>query len=440
MSGNRRAIPATGTTACASCGESRGKRRQGWTPVHVTGPDGSEQIAAFTCPKCPMWDEPIRYEKSKSDRVRFLARVDATPAGSRERRQASKRCDTLEGARAYVEQVRAEVARAGRFAPAEAETVRELCDRWLATRHDIRAVTRDGYRSALIAPLRHIGDRPAREVTRPEMRALVARLAADGGKRGQALSPRTVRAALIALGQAFAFAVEDGLIAVSPVEGVKPPRVKEVKGTEVQHWTPEEMRTFRNYSDADALAGAWRLTLSGLTRADIMGLRWSDVNLDAGTVTIAQGRVALMRGDATDTPKSAQRRRTVALDATHPGTVAMLRRLHVQQANDRLAAGSAWNASGYVVVDALGTPLRPEFYSDRFQALCREAGVPVIRLHSVRHSLAFLLHSAGVLPTEAARLLGHTVAVHLATYLPEARAEETARASAAIAAAMGAAS
>ncbi len=55
------------------------------------------------------------------------------------------------------------------------------------------------------------------------------------------------------------------------------------------------------------------------------------------------------------------------------------------------------------VVDALGQPVRPEAYSDAFRRLCRAADVPVIRLHSVRHSLAFSLHSLGVPPAARQR-------------------------------------
>lgn len=45
--------------------------------------------------------------------------------------------------------------------------------------------------------------------------------------------------------------------------------------------------------------------------------------------------------------------------------------------------------------------------------------MPAIRLHSVRHSVAFWLHQLGVAPADAAALLGHTVEVHLSTYLPD---------------------
>ena len=105
-----------------------------------------------------------------------------------------------------------------------------------------------------------------------------------------------------------------------------------------------------------------------------------------------------------------------------PGTVAALRTLSARQAADRLRAGTAYTDSGLVVLDALGQPVRPEWYSDRFRAVSRAAGLPPITLHSVRHSLAFWLHREGVTPADAAALLGHTVEVHLSTYLPHSGA------------------
>ncbi len=110
--------------------------------------------------------------------------------------------------------------------------------------------------------------------------------------------------------------------------------------------------------------------------------------------------------------------RTVPVEAMHPGTVGALRSLKVSQAADRLAAGTAYTDGGLVVVDALGVGVHPDVYSDRFRALCRAAGVPVIRLHQVRHTVALLLHRAGEAPADVASLLGHTVGTHLAVYVP----------------------
>jgi integrase len=283
-------------------------------------------------------------------------------------------------------------------------------------------VTIEGYQNNLAPIMRRIGTRTVQSLKRSDITALVAWLSQEGGKRGQALGPRSVRAAMVALGQALDMAVAEGTIPANVSRGVRRPRHAAAKGTDLEHWQPAELQTFRVHADGDGWAAAWRLTLAGLTRADVMGLRWSDVDFDTGTITIRQGRVALDHSDHVDEPKSQQRRRTVPVETIQPGTIAMLRKLSAQQASERLAAGPAYADSGLVVVDALGEPVRPELYSDRFRKLCRAAGVPLIRLHRVRHSLAFCLHQLGVAPADAAALLGHTVEVHLSTYLPESGA------------------
>jgi hypothetical protein len=75
-------------------------------------------------------------------------------------------------------------------------------------------------------------------------------------------------------------------------------------------------------------------------------------------------------------PSSSASHRTVPVEEMHPGTVAFLRTLKARQAADRLALGAEYRDSGYVLVDQLGEPVRPNTYSDRFEALCRKAGVP----------------------------------------------------------------
>lgn len=118
-----------------------------------------------------------------------------------------------------------------------------------------------------------------------------------------------------------------------------------------------------------------------------------------------------------DTVKSAASARTIHPDVMHPGTLASLRALKARQAADRLAAGRAWEDTGLVVADALGRGIHPEVYAQRWRALCRGAGLPPIRLHAIRHTLATALHSAGIALGSAASLLGHTPATHMAFYV-----------------------
>ncbi|GAA6527948.1 tyrosine-type recombinase/integrase [Intrasporangium sp. DVR] len=425
--GNRQRLPEDALKVCASCQRVRGSRRTGWEPI-----THGQHVVGWTCPECPRHDEPIRREV-RGERVRFVAVVRDV-----NRRQVKARRDSLAEARGWVAERRAEVEAGREVERGSGETVAQLCDRWLVSRADVRAVTVESYRYALAPALRHIGDRKAATVTAADVQRLVAWLSASGGKSskahpvGRPLGPRAVRLALIGLAQAFDLAD----LPVNPVrhKSVRRPRKVERVGADLEHWQPDAVIRFRDHADTDPLAAAWRLTLCGLTRADVLGLRWSDVDLDAGTVTVRRGRVAVLGGreSVTDEPKSPQRRRTVPVEVIHPGTVALLRALRARQAQSRLIAGAAWHDSGLVVVDELGRGPRPEVYSDRFRRLCRAAGVPVIRLHSVRHSLAFWLHSLGVTPADAAALLGHTVEVHLSTYLPESGNAGVARAAAAL--------
>ncbi|MDO7881775.1 tyrosine-type recombinase/integrase [Salinibacterium soli] len=389
-----------------------------------------EAVVGYTCPECPTAVEPIRRVETKPGRVVYRARVDsARPTPGRPRQQGSASFPTLDGARSWVAEVRSAVAASGLYgaaARAASETVGHLCERWIETRVDVRRVTREGYRNWLAPVFRHdLALTPVTELGVAEVQSFVAWLAREGmrprkGREiGTPLSASSMRSVKIALQQALDLAVAEGTIQRNVVKLARWPKARTVRGQDLRHWQPVELVQFRDHADADRLAGAWRLTLSGMTRADIMGLRWGDVDLDGGIASVSVGRVALDDGSTEENdPKSAQRVRSVPFEAIHPGTVALLKRMKAQQAADRLAAGAAWRDCGLVVVDELGDPLAPQVYSDRFRRLCALAGVPVIKLHNVRHSIAFWLHQLEVAPADAAALLGHSVEVHLTTYLP----------------------
>jgi integrase len=381
-----------------------------------------------------MASEPIRRVETQPGRIVFRARLDSARfEPGRPRKQASASFDRLDEARAWVVEVRSTVGASGTYgaaARAAGETVAALCERWTATRVDVRRVTREGY-ARWLAPLkRHsIATVAVTDVTIADVQDLVAWLAREGARPrkgrevGSPLSPTSIKSVKVALQQAFDLALAEGTLSRNVVKLAKWPKSRAKRGHDLEHWQPADLVKFREYADTVPLAGAWRLTLSGMTRADVMGLRWSDLDLDAGIASVSLGRVALDDGTTViDDPKSAQRVRAVPFEAIHPGSIALLKRMKAKQAADKLAAGAAWRDSGLVVVDELGDPLAPQVYSDRFRRLCASAGVTTINLHSVRHSLAFWLHQIGVAPADAAALLGHSTEVHLSTYLPHSGA------------------
>jgi site-specific recombinase XerC len=305
----------------------------------------------------------------------------------------------------------------GALVKRDSVTFDELCQRWLDSRHDVREVTRQGYVYALKDARKLLGQIKAQDLNRADVENLIKHL------QGRELSHRSITYPLGAVRQVLAYGISAGLLSINVAASVKAPRKQQSKALtdtrpKDEPWTHEELLHFRAVADQDEWAAVWRLTLCGLRRSEIMGLKWDAVDLDRGEVKIEAGRVLLDgHRTATDDPKSTASRRTVPVEDIQPGTVALLRSLRARQAADRLALGFGYQETGLVLVDPLGKPVRPELYSDRFRRLSQQAGLRVIHLHLVRHTLAVAMNRAGVAPVDAAPLLGHTVDVYVSTYL-----------------------
>ena len=99
------------------------------------------------------------------------------------------------------------------------------------------------------------------------------------------------------------------------------------------------------------------------------------------------------------------------------------------QLRERLALGEAWTDTGYVFVDEAGEPYHPHSYLRMFQRACAGAGVPAIRLHDLRHTMATLALQAGVHPKVVQEQLGHSainVTMDIYSHVPQAVRRESA--------------
>jgi integrase len=347
---------------------------------------------------------------------RYRAVLDVASQGGR-RRQVTRTFDTVVEARRFVSETRENVRRGTYLAPSRT-TLRELTDEWLATRRDIRPVSVRGYRSVLDPICSRLGERKVQSLTRDEVEALVEWMRVEGGARGRGWSQRSCVYALGALRQVLDFGVSNGLLVSNPAARVQAPRRQRGDRRPTAVWEPADLVAFRRVADTDPWAAAWRLTLCGLRRSEVLGMSWSSVDIEAGTVKVEAGRVVVSGESLIDDPKSDASARVVPVERMHTGTSAVLRSLRTRQSAERLAAGLAYTETGLLLVDALGTGVSPDAYGDRFRAICRSAGVPVIPLHNVRHTLALMLHRAGEAPADVSALLGHTITTHLAHYVP----------------------
>ncbi len=284
------------------------------------------------------------------------------------------------------------------------------------------ANTRLSYRLALQPVREWFAHRKARDVSREDVEKYRDHPRAEGrrrgGKPGTGLSACSANLSLQQLEAAYALAEKDGKVAVNPVRWVKRARsdAKE-HGT----WSEGQIRQFITAAAADRLFACWLLSLLGLRRAEVLGLKWSDISFTAGTLTITRTRVLVDGKIVEKYPKGKRSARTLPL--FEPGTGA-LEALYKAQLAEKATAGDAYAAdvdSNYIAADEMGAPLHPEHYSDEFQRIAGD--LPRIRLHDPRGSVNDYLERLGVPETLRASWLGHTIQVNRSAYLSAPRPE-----------------
>jgi integrase len=360
--------------------------------------------------------EPIRKIELKDGTVRYRLVVDIGLDENGKRQQLTRTFDKLKEARAELSRIRHETDK-GVFVKPSDITVADYLDEYLigATRGR-RESTKVSYRDALRPARERLGNRKLQSITKADIENLVDWMLASGrkrgGKPGTGLGPRSVRLTLGRLKAAFEMAVDEGRLVRNVVKLVTPP---EYKPEERDIWSKAEVRKFLRTASPTRLHAAWRLSLYGLRRGEVLGLRWSDIDLKAKTLTVRQARVLVDYKVRIEEPKSHNGKRTLPLDND---LVAALTELRKRQARESEDAGTAygagladldWYAEGdkYVVVDQLGTPLHPESYSDEFTRVLKLAGLPKIRLHDSRHTTLSLLEKAGVPISIISKWAGH---------------------------------
>jgi integrase len=145
--------------------------------------------------------------------------------------------------------------------------------------------------------------------------------------------------------------------------------------------------------------------LRGLRRGEAAGLRWSDLDLDAGTLTVT-GQLQQLGGRmVAGPPKSDAGRRMVTLDKT---TITALREHRLRQQAERAAVGTRWAGTGYVFTTQAGKPVGPDRMTRLFRKLVAASGLPPVTLHGLRHGAATLALAAGTDLKIVQDQLGHS--------------------------------
>lgn len=348
--------------------------------------------------------------------VRYQLTVDiGTDPTTGRRKQYRKRFDNLDDAKDKLSELQNEVAR-GTHVHRSALTVEQACADWLAGRR-VRPTTLGAYTHALQPVRDTYGDLSVQKLTKRHIDDLVSELLAgtvtkpDGTPR-KAWTANTVNPMLNVLSSVLSGLVKQGQLVRDVAALVdRVPRQKK----EMRTFTEDEVRTLLEVAATDRNEHAWHLALSGLRRGEIAGLKWEHLDLDAGTITIANNRVSVNGKVSEGEPKSTRSARTLPLT---PALTAALKSARTRQAKERLRLGEAYGPGTYVVCDEAGRPYHPDTISDFWREMCTRSGVSQIRLHDARHTCGTLMHLQGVPIVVISAWLGHAdAAFTMRTYM-----------------------
>jgi integrase len=182
----------------------------------------------------------------------------------------------------------------------------------------------------------------------------------------------------------------------------RPPKVKKPERTVLD---AGQVRTLREGTRDDRLHAFWVLAATtGMREAEMLGLTWDDIDLDAGTIRV---RSTLQRVDGEWKlldPKTEKSKRDVALP---PVTVAALREHRIRQLAEQAKAGKL-GKSGLVFTTERGRPIHGSNLTKVLYAHLERLGLPKVTVHDLRHSAATVLYAAGIPLESIADMLGHS--------------------------------
>jgi len=245
------------------------------------------------------------------------------------------------------------------------------------------------------------------------------------GKGG--LSARSVVYHHRILSKALDYAVKMGLVVRNMAKVVEPPRVARVT---MQTLSQEEVSRFLDVArETDYYVYFATLLYTGLRRGELLALRWRNMDLGSGKLSVVETAYRLGSGEyRIKEPKTPQSRRSVILP---PSLVDLFKVYRFDQELLRIQLGISLNADDFVFIRPDGSPINPNAVTLAFRRIIKRAGLKDIRIHDLRHTHATLMLKAGIHPKVVSERLGHAnigitldIYSHVLPGLQEAAAEK----------------
>ena len=304
--------------------------------------------------------------------------------------------EVREKLRRTIEETRGlDVARAGEY------TVGQWLEVWFNdyAMLKVRPSSHQTYRGYLDHHIKpYIGNIPLTKLSSLDLQRLYKKLLSDGRvdrieskKQPKGLSAKTVRNIHQIISSALKLAVEQKLIARNPADGCALPKAER---KEMQTLPVEQLTSFlREAKDSGVFALYYIDLTTGLRRGELLGLKWSDIDLEKGDLRV-QRQIGRINGKIIEMPlKTKNAYRTLPLSADA---------IDVLMQQRRKTGNSEW-----VFPSPTGGPMSPDSVLHMLHRVLKRAGLPKVRFHDLRHTFATLALQNGVDIKTVSGMLGH---------------------------------
>jgi integrase len=289
----------------------------------------------------------------------------------------------------------------GTLATGPQQTLKVYLEQWLEQVHrpTVRLSTYYSYRTIIhkhLIPC--LGYIQLQRLTPQHVQAFYAEKLKEG------LSAKRVRMFHSVLHTALANAVKWNLVARNVCDVIVLPSRKRY---EIQPLTEQQAKRFLQAVHGHKLEALLTVALvTGMRRGELLGLRWQDIDLETGSIQIRRSIIRVGGfGLVESEPKTAKGRRKIIL----PDFVReVLQRHRTRQQEARVKAGPQWQEKELVFCNLHGGYIQPTMLHEDFKRILKEASLPNMRFHDLRHSAATLLLGMGVNPKIVQELLGHS--------------------------------
>lgn len=234
------------------------------------------------------------------------------------------------------------------------------------------------------------------------------RVLLKGDPKAKAVTPKTAKNYLSFLSSVFSYAIQMRIIRDNPCRAIK---IKLGEKPEADCYTLEEAQHFLDLMAKEPLSFQAFFSLAiygGYRRGELCGLEWKDIDFNTDVVSIRRtSQYTKEKRTFTDTTKTKKSQRSLKMP---PEVMAILRRYHAEQSEERLKLGDQWVDSDRLFVAWNGAPISPNVPYKWLLNFCERTGMRKAKaaLHSFRHLNASLLITSGVDVKTVSSALGHS--------------------------------